>query len=408
MVKDNTDFYEVKKPWSEIKDALLACYLPEYFAKVLGAGKPILYVDGFAGPGRFGDGSPGSPLIAWDAATHAILARKGSHKGVTFKFVEVQHSRADTLHRTLAAHSDAVVSWDVLADNFTSSMTTLRSQIASSKTFVYIDPFGIRDLSFALFTDLGRHYMGDAELLINMNSFGFFRAACQAMKVSYAGDEALDEDDPEIDDDMRGSTDPYSMLNSVAGGDYWQTIVNDYHRKLINGYEAERRFSEKYRQALGKSFRFVTSMPLRLKEKNRPKYRMIHAANHEDGCVLMADNMMNRSQDLFIDFQRLGQSSLFGADQGVEGDVVMPQQLLDPLRQVIGSLTGEVPAHEVMARFYAANGVICKTGKLNDALKQLWENREFNARWEPPLTKTGKPHQTFKPSSSLKVWIRHR
>lgn len=51
-------------------------------------------------------------------------------------------------------------------------------------------------------------------------------------------------------------------------------------------------------------------MPIRIKNNQHPKYRMIHATNHCDGCVLMADNIYNR-WELLKDIQNNGQLPLF-------------------------------------------------------------------------------------------------
>lgn len=64
MAKNQRDFFKKKNEWSEIKDTLLRCYLPQYFQKLLVSGKPIFYIDCFAGKGKFDDGNDGSPLIA--------------------------------------------------------------------------------------------------------------------------------------------------------------------------------------------------------------------------------------------------------------------------------------------------------------------------------------------------------
>ena len=66
MAKKNDDFFVEKKPWSEVKDQLLGCYLKPYIAKILHTRKPLIYVDCFAGKGKFDDGKQGSPLIALD------------------------------------------------------------------------------------------------------------------------------------------------------------------------------------------------------------------------------------------------------------------------------------------------------------------------------------------------------
>ena len=74
MAKKNDDFFVEKKPWSEVKDQLLGCYLKPYVAKILHTRKPLVYVDCFAGKGKFDDGKQGSPLIALDIMQQGLAA----------------------------------------------------------------------------------------------------------------------------------------------------------------------------------------------------------------------------------------------------------------------------------------------------------------------------------------------
>lgn len=64
MSKKNNDFFAEKKAWSVVKDELLGCYFMPYVSKILHTYRPLVYVDCFAGKGKFDDGNPGSPLIA--------------------------------------------------------------------------------------------------------------------------------------------------------------------------------------------------------------------------------------------------------------------------------------------------------------------------------------------------------
>ena len=66
MAKKNDDFFVEKKAWSVVKDELLGCYFKPYVQKILFTHRPLVYVDCFAGKGKFEDGNPGSPLIALD------------------------------------------------------------------------------------------------------------------------------------------------------------------------------------------------------------------------------------------------------------------------------------------------------------------------------------------------------
>ena len=72
MKKDIEDFFKEKKPWSEVKDELLACYLEPYFSKIIQTHKPVNYIDCFAGRGKFEDGKNGSPVIALQALEKSL------------------------------------------------------------------------------------------------------------------------------------------------------------------------------------------------------------------------------------------------------------------------------------------------------------------------------------------------
>ena len=63
-MSNNKNFFAKKRAWSLVKDELLRCYLAPYLNKIYVTRKPLLYVDCFAGKGKFDDGKEGSPLVA--------------------------------------------------------------------------------------------------------------------------------------------------------------------------------------------------------------------------------------------------------------------------------------------------------------------------------------------------------
>ena len=105
MPKDNRDFFKTKKIWSEVKDELLGCYLVPYFNKILSMGNPILYVDCFAGKGKFDDGKNGSPLTALQSLDRSTAVYRGRlpMPSVFMKFIELNH--AADLISNLPEHS---------------------------------------------------------------------------------------------------------------------------------------------------------------------------------------------------------------------------------------------------------------------------------------------------------------
>ena len=57
------EFFKAKREWSKVKDEILGKYIACYLKTIQHRGRPIIIIDAFSGPGSFGDGSDGSPLI---------------------------------------------------------------------------------------------------------------------------------------------------------------------------------------------------------------------------------------------------------------------------------------------------------------------------------------------------------
>ena len=71
-MRKESDFFRGKRPWSKIKDQIIKDYLIPYLNKVSKLNKTIVVVDAFAGPGRFDDGSEGSPLVICETAEKIV------------------------------------------------------------------------------------------------------------------------------------------------------------------------------------------------------------------------------------------------------------------------------------------------------------------------------------------------
>ena len=100
MSKDNKHFFKVKNNWSKIKDKLLRGYLPQYFQKILKTGKPVFYVDCFAGKGKFEDGSDGSPRIALQIRDNCLNKTTVKNANIETCFIELNY--ADELLKNIS------------------------------------------------------------------------------------------------------------------------------------------------------------------------------------------------------------------------------------------------------------------------------------------------------------------
>lgn len=88
------------EPHSRAKHEILRRYM-QAWVPILGRGgyPELVYIDGFAGPGRYSKGEDGSPIIALKAALDSG-AQIGS--SIMFLFIEQRHDRANVLDQILA------------------------------------------------------------------------------------------------------------------------------------------------------------------------------------------------------------------------------------------------------------------------------------------------------------------
>ena len=67
------------------------------------------------------------------------------------------------------------------------------------------------------------------------------------LKFSKASKESIFEDLIEYETTtLDNSTKSIDELNEIAGGSYWQSIIQEMKSGFINGYKAEERFMEEY------------------------------------------------------------------------------------------------------------------------------------------------------------------
>ena len=103
------EFFKKKKEWSNYKDALLGSYILPYFNKIMSTGVEVVYIDGFAGKGKFDDGTSGSPLLVKEKIYQAKANSKYNTK-ITPYFVE--YEQAEALRSNLCDASMNVVEGD--------------------------------------------------------------------------------------------------------------------------------------------------------------------------------------------------------------------------------------------------------------------------------------------------------
>lgn len=404
MTKDKSKFFEKKQIWSKVKDELLGCYLKPYIQKIFQTKKPIYYVDCFAGKGRFDDGNEGSPLIALKIIDDCLQQTRAKNPKIESCYIDLNY--AQDLENNLSGYKNI----NVVSGKYEENIMPLLEKRKGQNIFLYIDPYGIKALNCGFFDSFAALGFSSIELLINLNSFGFMREACRAMKLSQSSikqfDKIVGDDLVEYDPStMDSSAESIQTLTDIAGGNYWENIVVDFQAQNISCYEAEMLFSNKYCKRLKKVYKYVLNMPIRLKEGQQPKYRMIHATNHEDGCVLMFNNICNRWKGLG-DIQGKGQKSLF--EQTPENEIVDKDNARKTLQNHLEKYKHSSKLNVVIADFLTECGILCSPQYLLELFGEFEENGIIEVIRSPSLTPKGKPSTFLRETGAQRVLIRSK
>ncbi len=135
----NDEFFASRRAAAAFKHGLLRRY-PVVFAGKAGSitSGRVVFLDGYAGAGRYEDGSPGSPLLFVQAARSLAQLRRT----VTAVFVEQHPDRCAQLREALAEVDAAEVDYHTVEGDLGLQLPGLLSAAAGSALFAFLDPFG--------------------------------------------------------------------------------------------------------------------------------------------------------------------------------------------------------------------------------------------------------------------------
>ena len=153
------------EPHTQIKHLILRRYLDAWLPIMARYNDRILFVDGFAGPGRYSGGEPGSPVIALEALLdHPHFTKSPVLHEVVFKFIECEADRAAALRDEIRSLKERrpIPKWvnvDVLEGEFAPLITKELDRLEKegkrlAPTFAFIDPFGFKGVPLAVIARL--------------------------------------------------------------------------------------------------------------------------------------------------------------------------------------------------------------------------------------------------------------
>lgn len=278
---DGESFFSRKRPWSKIKDAILGSYMPAYFAKLSRVpDSRFLIIDAFAGPGKFEDGQPGSPLIICKAAEHRA---KGRYEAVFINLDEDHHQKLSSILKHAGYRNARAILGDS-RDILKQLHTRLDEPLI---VFLYMDPFGLKDVSFDLIRPfIERNHRYSTEILINLQAPIMHRLAAR----NAFSEEPASEKVKVF----------HRTLSQVLGGDYWKKWMLSGN---LTPREREEKVVEDYCRMLSSTdyLQYTGWCPIQESREGHAKYYMIFASRHIDAMTLLNDEMIKAFQKYLID-----------------------------------------------------------------------------------------------------------
>lgn len=192
----NEDFFRERRAQAVFKHGILSRY-PVIFASKTGwGGRPVVFLDGYAGRGEYEDGFPGSPVLLAETAT-----KVASFRGVTGIYVEKDRADFLNLQRVMAKYNRS--NDQILCGDLRDHLAKILNDIPGAALFAFLDPFGTAlDREQIAGPLLGRHGTAPVEVLLHM-SIGTVarlggllrRRRQQGVELSVADEKSIDHVD---------------------------------------------------------------------------------------------------------------------------------------------------------------------------------------------------------------------
>lgn len=273
-------------PHTRAKHDILEEYLKGWFPILSFKSPRILYLDGFAGPGKYSGGEEGSPVIAVrTAATHVLSSQFNE---ILFFFIERDQSRAQTLGDVLKSKFSKLpgnLKYTVQGAEFAPTLESVLANIESrgaklAPTFAFLDPFGFSGLPM--------------NLIARMLSYN----KCEVLVTFMAGfvNRFTDEMRADVLDELFGSKD-WKGIDAIADPNSRQSFLLDLYVRQLKQVA---------------SAKFVRTFEVRGKF-NQLIYFLVFATKALKGLQVMKEAMMkvdSRGTFRFSDYTDANQSFL--------------------------------------------------------------------------------------------------
>jgi three-Cys-motif partner protein len=156
MATPKETIWEIE-PHTIAKHKILENYLKAWFPIIGRYNDTVNYVDGFAGPGIYSQGEPGSPIVAMKVANEHSAELNGK---LNFLFIEEGEARAENLSNEITKlRLKNNFNVKVVNNKFYDTIDSILKSFGKegkilAPTFIFIDPFGFSGIPASVIADL--------------------------------------------------------------------------------------------------------------------------------------------------------------------------------------------------------------------------------------------------------------
>jgi three-Cys-motif partner protein len=227
----------------------------------------VVFIDGFAGPGVYEGGEPGSPIVTVRALLHHKYFKDWTSNNFTFLFCEPEPKRFESLESRIAELTAQTplpgnVSLNLVDEPFDEVGRQILDSLSTSggrlaPTLAFLDPFGIKGLPMETVADLMSFDRGEVLLNFAVKNMARFTSTKEMA--------------------------PH--LDRLFGSDAWRAALD------VGVAERPRLLLKLYVEALEANCRFDYTWPFEMVSAGTTSYYLVYGTRHIKGLEVMKDSM---------------------------------------------------------------------------------------------------------------------
>lgn len=345
----NEEFFHGKKAAAVLKHGILTRYVPPFVEKTgsTAADGRVVVLDGYAGPGEYEDGSPGSPLVM-------VKSLEKSRRTLDLLLVEQDMETFEKLGQVLERQG-LHLAHGPYQGRVEDRLDDLLEIAAGAPLFAFLDPYGLGvtfdDIVGKIFARPSSPYAPATEVLLNFSADAVRRIGGLLAKSVPGRDKTL------------------ARLDAVCGGDWWR----DVYALAGTPEAASEAIAERYLNELcgaAKAVGWVAEV--RRAPGHQPIYSLVYLTRHRDGMALFGEALSLAQADWRKAVAQSGtlddEQFFHDAEQALEGE--WHEEIVRNVRRLLSERTS-IHLGSEMADVYGAALGYARGTHLRKALKQL-------------------------------------